>query len=253
MPPLETSTLSSLRELMRFEEERVRLEAQEAEERLLDAELAEQREREAEEAAWLELERAREERARRDREEEARLERLREAELERARAEIEERTRFEERAHARQLAELANDTAQAKLRRQVRWVAAGGLAWLVASACLYFGRIRPGMAERARGLQAIIDARHMESEQLRSELVRRDQRVLELENRVRDEAEKEAVVANELLLVKEAQDLKRRAHAKKKARADRAARSNQAGRRAKDAAACTCDPHDPMCGCFERP
>jgi colicin import membrane protein len=247
MGQLETSTLSSLKELMRLQEERVRQEQEQQEQRAHDAASARRRRREAQEARVRELERVLAEEDRQKREEELRFEAIREAELERARNEALERTRAEERAHEQRLAQLASDATQTKLR-VLRWGAAAGLAWVALSALLYFGKIKPSTEERARSLQSIIEARQHESEQLRGELELRSQKLVELEERLRQQVE----AAKAQAAVNEQEADRQREPRGKKARAGRPARRHK-GRGAKVAAPCTCDPHDPMCGCFTPP
>jgi colicin import membrane protein len=236
----ETSALFSLKELMRLEESRIE------EERAQRQRQEEAAERARQEAARLarenelarvraEAERRREA-ERRARDEAARIEAVRLAEIERARVEALERAKSEalsaQRAHEQRLAAIGASETNKRLRFTM-WSGAAALVLLAAGgAGLYFGHLKPSADERARGLEAIIAQRRAETERM--------QRALDDQNHIVDELQNQ---------MKPAPDPKPAVEAKPPP-------PKPAPRRLKDKprppTSCTCDPHDPLCGCFAR-
>jgi colicin import membrane protein len=240
----ETSALFSLKELMRLEETRI---AEEQEQRRRQAEAAERARKEAEQAARerelarvrLEEERRRDEAAR-QREEAARLEAVRAAEVERVRLETVERAKLEalasQRAHEQHLAAIGAGKATKRLR-WVTWLGAASLVALVGGgAALYFGKIQPSSDERARGLERIISERREETERLRRALDEQNAGLLELQKRI-----------------PERHDVTPPPAEPKPTPAKGPGRIIGKGKPPPPPPPpCTCDPHDPLCGCFAR-
>jgi colicin import membrane protein len=245
MAQQETSALFSLNELMRLEEDRVRQEHElcrrQAEEAARARREAERAAREQEQARLRALEEHRLEEQARRRDEDARIEAIRAAEIERARVEAEERTRSEaraaERVHEQKLALLAADATKSRLRRSV-WVGVAVCAALFAAGpIVYFGRIKPDADQRARSLQGIVDAQRAQRERLQRELDAQTGGLLDLQDRMRREqgAPKGSDPPPSRPTPWRASPPVRKVQGPVKA------------------APCTCDPHDPLCGCFASP
>jgi colicin import membrane protein len=238
----ETSALFSLKELMRLEESRIE------EERAQRQRTAEAAERARQEAARMAREnelarvRAEEERrreaGRRARDEAARIEAVRFAEVERVRVEAFERAKSEalsaQRAHEQRLAAIGAGESKKRLRVTM-WSGAAAFVLLAAGgAGIYFGHLKPSAAERARGLEAIIAQRRAETDRM--------QKALDDQNRI----------------VRDLQDqMKPAAPPERKPAAAPPKPAAPAGKIThppppKPPPPCTCDPHDPLCGCFAR-
>jgi hypothetical protein len=240
----ETSALFSIKELMRLEETRIE---EEREQRRRQSEAAERARQEAErEARERELARLRleEERRReqemRAREETARLEAVRAAEVERIHVEAVERAKgaalAAQRAHEQNLAAIGAGEATRRLRKMA-WLGAASLVVLVAGgAAVYFGKIQPSSDERARGLEAIIAERRSETERMHKALEEQNHQLVELQNQLQDRHDVPAPPPPE----------------PKPPVTKGNVRGGKGVKPPPPPPPCTCDRHDPLCGCFAR-
>jgi colicin import membrane protein len=238
----ETSALFSLKELMRIEETRIQ---EEREQRRRQTEAAERAQQEAaraareREAARVRLEEERRlDDARRVREEAARLEAVRAAEVERARVEATERAKTEalsaQRVHEQRLAAIGAGETKKRLRWATWFGAAACVALVAGGAGLYYGQIKPSADERTRGLEAIIAQRRAQTEEMQRAIDAQNRRLQELQDQMREEKQPTAPPAD----VKPA--------------TPKVSGSHKGNVRSPPPPPkpCTCDPHDPLCGCF---
>ena len=98
---------------------------------------------------------------------------------------------------------------------------------------LYFGKIKPGAENSARSLETIADAKRAAMEQMQRDLNDQNLKLRDLENRIQAEREaaKRAGPQEPRPLVVKPAPVRQKTAAPK-------------------STPCTCDPHDPLCGCF---
>ena len=239
----ETSALFSLSELMRLEQNRI---AEEEEQRKATILAEENARRESERLAReqegvrlkLEEDRRREE-AEREREHAARLEAIRQAEIERARVEAEQRGRLEalsaQQQHEQKLAALQSDAGKKRLSRVLRLTLGLSTVLIVGAVALYFGRLRPETRSEVRSLESLIQGQRQQTEATQRALDAQNQKLQELEERVRKEREQQ-------LAPKPVPEPKPKTPGV----------ANQRGiKPVAPPPPCTCDSHDPLCGCFK--
>jgi colicin import membrane protein len=239
----ETSALFSLKELMRLEDDRVRSEEQlrriEAEGTERAREHAERALRERENARLRLEENRRHENDRKKGEDAARIEAIGLAEIERARIEAIEKARGDalsiQRAHERKMAALSGSATKKRLRRALVLAATTGVACVIGLAVFYFAGIKPRADQQARALEAMIRTQRAERDQLQRDLDEHNRKVLELEDRMRAEQEATNNVARPSPRSIPRQPSAPRPALKKSPR---------------EATPCTCDQHDPLCGCW---
>ena len=235
MAQQETSALFSLKELMRLEDQRIR---DEAEARRREAEVHERERIEAERAARdrdAALAREREEAKRREeakaREEAARLQAIRDVERERVGL---ERMRTEALAVAREnerrVAALVERSSRPTRRGWLAFAATGVVAFAMAMGYLAVKRDRD---QHASELDSLLAASRAESARVQQALAAENDRMHELEEQLRP--------------VREAQKTPPPAEPKVEHPGTR-----RVPKPAPPPPPCSCDPHDPLCGCFNR-
>ncbi len=243
MAQQETSALFSLNELMRLEEDRVRSEEQL---RRAQAEAAERARREAEraarerDAARLRFEEERRQEDERKRQEErARVDAIRAAEIEGARIQAIERARAEalsmQRAHERELAAVAGSKTKTRLRTALWLASASCIALILGLATFYFVRIKPRADEQARAFQTMIQTQQVQRDQMQRDRAEHNLKVAELEQRVRAEQEAARTAAQQ-----PSRPIVGRLPSAHPAQKETS----------RKAPPCTCDQHDPLCGCW---
>jgi colicin import membrane protein len=248
MAAQETSALFSLSELMRLEQNRI---AEEEEQRTARVLAEENARREAERLAReqervrqkLEEDRRREE-TEREREHAARLEAIREAEVLRVRVEAEQRARLEaqsaQQQHEQKLLALQTDAGKRKLSRALRWTVGLSAALIVSVVAVYFGRLRPETRDQVQSFESLLQVQRLKSEANQRALDAQNQKIKDLEERVRQQRESPAVPSPPVT------------ETKKKAPAGPIVPNRNGTKPAAAPAPCGCDRHDPLCGCFER-
>jgi hypothetical protein len=153
----DSSAIFSLHELLELEEKRLADEANERQRRVDEKRRAEEdrlrRQREAEQAEMLRVQKEAEDKARRQREEEARLAAMREAILADQKAEKDRQSHAAKEAqrldHERRLAQITADGAARRLRRALVGVTLGAVTLVAGGFGLYFGKIKPDADQRA--------------------------------------------------------------------------------------------------------
>jgi len=241
----ETSALFSLSELMRLEQNRI---AEEDEQRKAKVTAEENARRESERLAReeervrlkLEEDRRREE-AEREREHAARLEAIRQAEIERARVEAEQRGRLAalsaQQQHEQKLAALKSDAGKKRLSRVLRLTLGLSTVLIVGAAALYFGRLRPETRSEVRSLESLIQGQRQQTEATQHALDAQNQKLQALEERIRKEREQQVATKP----------------VPPETKPKTPGVSNQRGiKPVAPPPPCTCDSHDPLCGCFKR-
>ena len=142
----------------------------------------------------LEEDRRREE-AEREREHAARLEAIRQAEIERARVEAEQRGRLEalsaQQQHEQKLAALQSDAGKKRLSRVLRLTLGLSTVLIAGTVALYFGRLRPETRSEVRSLESLIQGQRQQTEATQRALDAQNQKLQELEERVRKEREQQ--------------------------------------------------------------
>jgi colicin import membrane protein len=246
MAAQETSALFSLSELMRLEQNRIAEEEEQRKARVLAEETARreaQRLAREQERVRLKLEddRRRDE-GEREREHAVRLEAIRHAELERIRVDTEQRARLEalsaQQQHEQKLMALATDAGKKKLSRALRWTLGLSAALIVGAVALYFGRLRPETKNQVQSFESLLQEQRQKSEATQRSLDRQNDKIRELEERIRKEREQNLVPA------------KPDTETRKKVPSVPVAPNRRDGKSGTD---CTCvDPHDPLCGCLKR-
>ncbi len=241
MAQQETSALFSLKELMRLEESRIREEEERARQRVEAAARARREaERLAAERKLAEMraaeDRVREAEAQR-REESARLEGLRAAEIERARVEALERARadalIQKQVHDERLALLSASDAKKRLA-WTAWISvAASIAIVAAGAALYFGKWKPAAEARALEMQGIIAEQRERSQEMERTLDEQKKKAEEIEARLRAQKDAPRSVAPAPIPDKGP-------HVQHPVKPP-----------PPKPTPCTCDRHDPLCGCFE--
>ena len=251
----ESSVLFSLNQLMNIEQERLR-EEEEAERRHREgierARLDSERLALAEQEAQIQAETARrraEEAAKR--EEAPRLEAIQLAAIERARAEAENRARAnamtQQHAHEQRLAVIAGAGRKSGLTRG----AGLGVALSILLACgglgVYFGKIKPeadlAYAQKDAELATQQDEMRRMQAALASETKRVEASQIALA-KAKSDAER-AAAERELAEAQAAQTEAQDAVTTRRAWTPKTTKATQ------KATACTCDPKDPLCGCFK--
>jgi colicin import membrane protein len=246
----ESSVLFSLKELMSLEEDRIRAEEDEREQRAR----ADEAQRQATERATREAEEARlraeEEQRRmeelRRREEEARLNAIHNAEMEKARAETDHRTRMEamaaQQVHEQQLAALHGDKSKKRLQIWIG-VITGVLLISGVTGGLLFKRSSDQKEREKQALAAQAQEAKDELDRLKRESEEKEKKVSELKRQfdsAKDEAERAKIEAQLAKAKKESED----------------ARSRLTGGRpagdgpSKPSKPCNCPPGDPLCSCL---
>ncbi len=246
MASQETSALFPLGELMRLEQNRIADE----ENRKTARAVAEEHARRVADRACREQERARiqreEDRRRievvREREQAVRLEAIGQAEIVRVRVEAEQRARLEALAaqhrHEQKLAALETDAGKKRLSRTLRWTLGVSVALLVGGVGLYVGRVRPEARSQVQSLQSLILGQRQQTEATQRALDAQNQKIGDLEDRVRKERE-------------EGERLRLENESKSKA-APPPVSSRRGVRPVVAPVPCVCvDPHDPLCGCLK--
>jgi len=239
----ETSALFSLSELMRLEQNRIAEEEEQRKARVMaeeDARRESERLAREEECVRLKLEEdRRREEADREREHAARLEAIRQGEVERARVEAEQRGRLAalaaQQQHEQRLAALQTDAGKKRLSRVLRLTLGLSTVLIVGAVALYFGRLRPETRSEVRSLESLIQGQRQQTEATQRALDAQNQKLLDLEDRIRKEREQN-------LAPKPAPEPKPKAPGVSNPRGIKAVAPPPP---------CTCDPHDPLCGCFK--
>jgi colicin import membrane protein len=247
MAAQETSALFSLSELMRLEQDRIAEEEEQRKARILAEENARRdAERQIREQQLARIKLAEDQRradADREREHAVRLEAIRHAEIERIRVETEQRARLEalsaQQQHEQKLMALQTDAGKKRLSRALRWTLGLSVALIVGVVALYFGRLGPETRSQVQSLESLLQEQRLKSEATQRSLDAQNDKIRELEERVRKE--REQMVASP---VKADTDMKKKVTPAPVA-------PNR--RDLKAGGECTCaDPHDPLCGCLKR-
>jgi colicin import membrane protein len=246
----ETSALFSLKELMKLEAERVREETELEEERIAAEERArleaEQllREQELAEARRAEELRQRVERERRD--EAVRLEARREAELERVRCEAEHQARLESEAtrleHERKLAAIAESASHRRLVRALRATLTVAFIGVGCSLVVYFVRLAPEARRKHDALDEMVNREKARGDVMREALRVQEDQMRNLEQRLANEEPPSGLpLASHVV-----------SPGVTPPRVGRGRRIPGTGGPPKNSdSKCTCDEHDPLCGCFK--
>jgi colicin import membrane protein len=244
----ETSALFSLSELMRLEQTRIAEEEEQRKAKLLAEEVARREaERLAREEERLRLSREEDQRredAERERERVARLEAIRQAEVERARFEAEQRARLEvltaQQQHEQKLKALETDAGKKRLSRALRLTLGLSVALVAAGALFYFGRLRPSQRYQVQTFESLLQEQRAKGEANQRALDAQNERIRELEDRVR-QAREQNVAPPKLDPLP-----------KVKLPVGPVLRGAKPAPPPPPSGGCTCaDPHDPLCGCLK--
>jgi colicin import membrane protein len=244
----ETSALFSLSELMRLEQTRIAEEEEQRKAKLLAEEVArreaERLAREEERQRLLREEDRRREEAEQERERVARLDAMRQAEVERARVEAEQRARLEaltaQQQHEQKIKALETDAGKRRLSRALRMTVVLSVALIAAGTAFYFGRVRPESRNRVQTFESLIEEQRAKGDATQRALDAQNEKIKELEERVRQEREQNATPP------KTEPTPKGKLPVGPLPRAGKPVPPALGG-------GCTCvDPHDPLCGCLKR-
>lgn len=244
----ETSGLSSLKELMSIEEDRIKQE-EEDKRRRADAELAarteaERRAREEEQARLVAEEERRRSDEQRKKEEAARLEAIRHAEIEKARIEAEQKGRLEtlsrQQEHERSLQSMQHDQHKKKLQRMVGASIGGAILLAVVGGIVIHNKTQEAERQAAIAAEAARTAAE-ENAKLKKQMDEAQAKIDVLVGQL-GEATNDAQRA----------ELKAKIQAEKDRQAALKAAPRGGGGAAPDKAKppCKCQPGDPMCSCL---